>query len=103
MSHPSKVKGNFFEREVVSAAKAEGLEAVRAWGSNGAALGKDPEVDLMVDVYAVQAKRRKKLPSYLQIPECCDAVVFRQDRGETLVLTRLDDWLHMIKQVKGIQ
>lgn len=101
MSHPSKVKGNGFERELVDAARKAGLDAKRAWGSNGAALGKHPEVDLTIDVYDIQAKRRKTLPAYLQIPECCDAVIFRQDRGETLVLMSFEDYLGMIKELKS--
>lgn len=101
MSHPSKVKGNSFERELVAAAKDAGLDAQRAWGSNGASLGKHPEVDLTIDVYDIQAKRRKKLPAYLQVPECCDAVIFRQDRGDTLVLMKFEEYLGIIKELKS--
>ena len=103
MSHPSKVKGNSFERELVTKAKEAGLDSQRAWGSNGASLGKHPEVDLTIDVYDIQAKRRKTLPGYLQVPECCDAVVFRQDRGTTLVLMEWDDWLKIIEQLSNKQ
>ena len=39
----------------------------------------------------LQLKRRAKLPAYLQVPEQCDAVVFRQDHGESLVLVRARD------------
>ena len=38
MSSPSKRKGNAFERELVNTAKDWGLEAQRAWGSNGQSL-----------------------------------------------------------------
>jgi len=38
MAHPSKRKGNRFERELVEAFAEAGLEAVRAYGSNGEAL-----------------------------------------------------------------
>jgi Holliday junction resolvase len=34
MPHPSKRKGNRFERELVKAFEAAGLQAERAWGSN---------------------------------------------------------------------
>ena len=102
MSHPSKVKGNSYERELVAKAKELGLDAKRAWGSNGASLGKHPEVDLTIDVYDIQAKRRKALPAYLQVPDCCDAVIFRQDRGTTLVLMELDEWLSLIKELKAL-
>jgi len=33
LSHPSKIKGNKFERELVDLAKKRGLSAKRAWGS----------------------------------------------------------------------
>ena len=35
MTHPSKIKGNTFERECVNKAKKAGLKAQRAYGSNG--------------------------------------------------------------------
>ena len=96
MPHPSKAKGNGFERELVNQAIKAGCEAQRAWGSNGEALGENAEVDLKVDDMRIQAKRRKALPSYLQVPEGCEAVVFRQDRGETLVLLRWPELLTML-------
>jgi len=93
MSHPSKLKGNRFEREIVDKAKDTGLNAKRAWGSNGMALGEHPEVDCIINEAKVQAKVRKKLPAYLIPSKEVDAVVFKQDRGEILVLVRYDDWL----------
>ena len=48
MTHPSKVKGNNYERELVKEAQAKGLEAERAYASNGKALGECEEVDLIV-------------------------------------------------------
>ena len=93
MSHPSKQKGNRFEREIVEKAKDRGLDSKRAWGSNGMALGEHPEVDCLIDGYKIQAKVRKKLPKYLIPSNEVDAVVFKQDRGETLILLRFDDFL----------
>lgn len=93
MSHPSKRKGSAYERELVNEARAAGLPAERAYASNGRALGCSEEVDLLVSGQRLQAKRRKKLADFLQIPEGCDAVVVRQDRGETLVLLRWKDYL----------
>lgn len=98
MSHPSKVKGNSFERECVELFKGLGLESKRAWGSNGASLGLDPEVDVVAGGKTVQCKRRKALPAYLQIPASCHCVAFRQDRGEPLVLIRLKDYAELIKE-----
>ena len=39
------------------------------------------------------AKVRKTLPKYLIPSEEVDAVVFKQDRGEILMLIRYEDWL----------
>ena len=94
MSHPSKQKGNRFEREIVDKAKDRGLkDSQRAWGSNGMSLGEHPEVDCLIDGYKVQAKVRKNLPAYLIPSKEVDAVVFKQDRGEILMLVRYEDWL----------
>ena len=94
MAHPSKLKGNRFEKEIVDKAKDTGIEdSKRAWGSNGMALGEHPEVDCLIDGYKIQAKVRKKLPAYLIPSKEVDAVVFKQDRGEILMLVRYEDWL----------
>ena len=97
MSHPSKTKGNGFEREIVNIARERGLTAERAYASNGKALGESEQVDVVIQGCRIQAKRRKCLPAYLQIPEGCDAVVFRQDRGEPLALVPLETLLTLIE------
>ena len=56
-----KRKGSNFERELVNEAKERGLNAERAYASNGRALGEAEEVDLMVNGCRIQAKRRKAL------------------------------------------
>ena len=94
MASPSKAKGNRFEREIVNKMTSLGIKAKRAWGSNGASLGMHEEVDvLMGDDFKIQAKCRKKLASFLIPTEHVDAVVCKQDRGETLIIMRFDDWL----------
>jgi|TARA_R100000093_G_C1868666_1_gene50636 Holliday junction resolvase len=96
MPSPSKAKGNRFEREIVNEAKKAGFTAVRAWGSNGQSLGLHEEVDLTIGknpLVKIQAKCRKKLASFLLPSEHVDAVVCKQDRGETLIIMRFDDWL----------
>ena len=100
MSHPSKLKGNRFEREIVDKAKDAGLDAKRAWGSNGIALGEHSEVDCVIDGAKIQAKVRKKLPAYLIPSKEVDSVVFKQDRGEILMLIRYEDWLFEQKRRK---
>ena len=93
MAHPSKRKGNEFERELVGLAEAAGRDAKRAWGSNGEALGHHAEVDLLIDGQRVQAKRRKALPAYLIPSEHVDVVIARGDRAEPIVVMRWEDWL----------
>lgn len=97
MPSKSKAKGNTYEREVVEAAEKSGLKAVRAWGSNGKALGEDETVDLIIAGYKVQAKRRKVIASYAKIPEACDVVVMRGDRESSLVVIPLERWFELIK------
>ena len=96
MPSPSKAKGNRFEREIVNEAKKAGFTAIRAWGSNGQSLGLHEEVDLTIGTHPlvkIQAKCRKKLASFLVPTEHVDAVVCKQDRGDTLIIMRFDDWL----------
>ena len=100
MSSPSKRKGNAFERELVNTAKDWGLEAQRAWGSNGQSLGLHEEVDCKIEEYTVQAKRRKKIASFLKC-EHTDIVAFREDRGDTYALMPFDTFLDLMKRIKG--
>ena len=51
MAHPSKQKGNRFEREIVDLCKIWETKCVRAWGSNGRALGQHEEVDCLIEDY----------------------------------------------------
>lgn len=105
MSHPSKQKGNRFEREIVDMAKSVGLDAERAWGSNGKALGLTEDVDCVIsygdgEKLSVQAKRRKSLASYLKPAVHVDLQVFREDRGDTYALIRLKDLLEILALIK---
>lgn len=98
MAHPSKRKGNNFELELVHEATKRGLIAERAYASNGKALGEVEQVDVLVQGMRIQAKRRKSLAAYLRIPKGVDAVVFREDRGETYVLLRWSDLLDKLEE-----
>lgn len=98
MASPSKAKGNGFERELVELAHANGLPAKRAWGSNGQALGEHETVDLLLAGLKIQAKRRKSIASFLQVPEACDAVIFREDRGSAMVLMSLERLFELLKK-----
>ena len=94
MPSPSKAKGNRFEREIVNKLTRLGITAKRAWGSNGASLGMHEEVDVLVgSSFKIQAKCRKKIASFLIPTEHVDAVICKEDRGEMLIIMRLDDVL----------
>ena len=94
----SKIKGSNFERECVNRAKAKGIESQRAYASDGRSLGKESGVDIVVDDWCIQCKRRKKIASFLQIPYGCDAVVFREDNGRSLIMLDYDDFLDTISE-----
>ena len=94
MPSPSKAKGNRFERDIVNLVKDLGIPVKRAWGSNGAAMGQHEEVDVLVDNdFKIQAKCRKKLAKFLNPTEHVDAVVCKQDRGETLIIMSFEKFL----------
>lgn len=97
MTHPSKRKGNAYERELVSQAEASGLTAKRAYASNGEALGHHAEVDLLVDGKRIQAKRRKALAAWMRPNDNVDAVCVREDRGETLVVLTWWEYLDLLR------
>lgn len=93
MSHPSKAKGNGFEREVVKAAQSWELTAERAWGSNGQSKGWHEEVDVQIEGTPFQLKRRKKLPNILRPSGEVTGQIIREDHGEAFVVVPLDHYL----------
>ncbi len=97
MPNKSKAKGNRFERLIVDIAKDKGYESKRAWGSDGRSIGHHPEVDLLVDAFKVQAKCRKKLPSYIIPNENVDWQVIKEDRGKVYVVLEFGKFLDLIK------
>jgi len=105
MPHPSKRKANRHERELVKIAEAKGLEAERAYASNGESLGEVKACDVLVrgrdadvmDGLRIQAKRRKSIASYLEPPEGTDVVVVREDRADNLVVLPFKDFLDLLR------
>ena len=96
MTHPSKRKGNTFERELVNQAKAAGLDAERAYASNGRSLGHHEEVDVLVGNKRIQAKRRKAIAKWMRPNQNVDAVVVREDQGESIVLMTWEEYLRLL-------
>lgn len=101
MPSSSKRKGNTYEREIVDQAKALDLHAVRAWGSNGQALGHHEEVDCLIAGQRIQAKRRAKIADYIVPSEHVDAQVVRADRGESFAILRYSDYLELLKNQRN--
>jgi Holliday junction resolvase len=100
MGSKNKLRGTVLEREIANSFREKGFLAERAYASNGKALGQAETVDVLVGgKVRIQAKRRKKLADYLQIPAGCDAVVFRQDRKKPLVLIDLDYFQNLLKKI----
>jgi Holliday junction resolvase len=105
MAHPSKRKGNRYEREIVADAEAKGLEAERAWASDGRSLGEAEACDVLIrrrdaevmDAVRVQAKRRASVANYLEPPEGADVTVVREDRGDSLAVVPLPMLLDLLR------
>ena len=99
MPNKSKAKGNRFEREIVEAIELHEVKAVRAWGSNGKALGEHEEVEILIgNEIKVQAKVRKALPKWIKPSEHVDIQVIKEDRGKIYVVQELNDWLIDLKK-----
>jgi Holliday junction resolvase len=101
MPSPSKSKGNAFERKVVNLAKEKGLEAIRAWGSNGVSIGQHEEVDVLIDkIWKVQCKCRAKIAQWIKPNENVDIQVVKENYGDIFVIIPYERFLELIK-VKG--
>ena len=100
MTHPNKRIGNKFERDLVNMAKDLGLNAVRAYASDGRSLGKSEKVDVMIEEVTIQAKKRKNIAEYIKIPDGVDMVVIRENRGKPLAIVPFEKILRLIKEGK---
>lgn len=100
MPSKSKRKGNNFERTVVNQAKAVGVPARRAWGSDGRSLGLPENVDVEIGSYRGQCKIRKKLGALYRVEPNCDIQIFKEDRGETYVMLTYTKFLELINGKK---
>lgn len=106
MTHASKRKGNRYEREVVEQAEAFGLEAERAYASDGRSLGEAEECDVLIrdpeanvtDAVRIQAKRRKSIAQYLTPPEGADINVVRENYGDSLAVVPLPFLLKLLAE-----
>ena len=114
MSHPSKIKGNKFERDCCKKAELFEIPNKRAWGSDGRSLGLDSEVDIVIgsndwegetlkfsDEMHCQCKIRKRLRDYI-FPKTTkiDCHLIREDRGETYIVMRYEDYLADMRRLR---
>lgn len=99
-------KGNVYERELVNQALDLGLPAERAYGSNGRALGMSAQVDLVVAGRGLQAKRKKRLASWITSnldDSDVYGVVTREDQGRSVVVLEWTTFLALVKLAEGVQ
>ena len=99
MASPSKAKGNRFERLVVNMASEAGLTSKRAYASNGMSLGLEEDVDCLVGGYKVQCKTRARIAKWIKVPDSCDVTAVKEDRGDTFIVMRYNDWLELINMM----
>ena len=97
MPSKSKAKGNRFERQCVDMAKKAGLDAQRAWGSDGRSMGEHPEVDIKIESYKAQCKTRKRIAKWIVPGKEVDIQLVKEDYGEVFVILPLEKWLEMVK------
>lgn len=92
----SKDKGTRFERECVDRCSTM-MKSKRCWGSDGRSMGFSKEVDIVAGDYKIQCKVRKRIAQWLKIPNGCDAVMVKEDRGQIYVIMELDRWLDNVR------
>jgi len=94
-----KRKGVGYERELVRKLSALGFQVKRTWGSTGRSIGLDEEVDLILEGYTVQCRRRRKLPAWMHTR--ADMLMCREDRGQTYVVMPLNLLVEILQRPAG--
>lgn len=97
MPNRNKQKGNRVERELVNFIKELGLDAKRAYASNGLSLGHSEETDVLVEgKYRVQVKAKKKFPKWLiEAQNDVDWVVFKENGQPFKIMMDLRAFLRL--------
>jgi Holliday junction resolvase len=101
MGKAQRTKGATFERDVVNALKAAGIDAARNLDQT-----RDGGGDIDVGAYMIECKRRASIAVYDWLDQCTRAarpgqipvVVARGDRREAVVILRLDDFIPMLEK-----
>ena len=93
------MKGHNAERETVKLAQEAGLTAVRAWGSDGRALGQATTCDVLIDNEPYQVKRRANIAEYVKPPRGTVGTLIREDRGEWLAVIPAKDYFDLLRRI----
>ena len=104
MAHPNKIKGNRFEYMVRDMFMDKGIEAKRAYASDGRSLGLTEDVDVLAihnDIqYPIQCKIRKRISKVIKPNGNVYCQVVREDRGKPLAVIELDKLIELIANAK---
>jgi len=95
----AKQKGNTGERQVVALAQQHGLHAIRAWGSDGRALGQSTTCDVLINNQPWQVKRRAKIAEYVKPPTGTIGTLIREDRGEWLAVIPAKEYFDLLRRI----
>ena len=101
MSNKGKDKGYRFEKQCIDMLKDNDIEAQRAYGSNGLALGLTNDVDIKIEhkgkMYALQCKVRKRLGNIFKPNENNYGQVVKQDYDDPYITIRFKDFIELLK------
>ena len=105
MTHPSKNKGNRVERLVVSILKTLGYKTLRAYASNGMALGEHEECAVVSHIkgkkWRLQVKARKTVAKWIKPnTQVVDAQIIKADREEPLIVMPLKSFVKELENVE---
>jgi len=105
MTHPSKRKGNRVENLVKDIFIGHGFKSIRAYASNGLALGEHEECDLTAEMFGhkwrFQIKARKVIAKWIKPNmENVDAQIIKQDREEPLIVMPLSRFIEELRNAR---
>lgn len=97
----SKAKGTRFENKCVELAKRWGLNARRMWLSDGRTAGHSKDVDVEIEEWLCQCKKRKRIPKWIKPSQGVDIQLVQEDYGDIYVIMDYRDFLDIIKEKRG--
>ena len=65
-------------------------------------MGLHEEVDVVVESWSIQAKRRKSVAKWILPNENVDAQCVRGDGGKSFIIMRYDDWCAEMSHMKEL-